>query len=308
MKQASVTKSSTRGLAQGIFAWLRSINDLFLAVLFGMLVMLVVYLHTSGYSELLAPVRAVFGMIYFFIVPGYAMQAALFPSSSDINRAARVALATGLSVSILPVLVLVLDWLPWGIRLWPALIGLNGLTLLFSIVTAVRRGRGEQRQAGVPALHSGGARAWWSSKDRTARWLYAWLVMALVVALGSALALVLLPRPDERFTEFYILGDQGLGMDYPREAVVGQPVTVKVGLHNLEGKTISYRFEVRSGDQKLLETGAFEVSDGETREGGISFALPDSGENVEVQIFLYRGDQPEPYRELHLWVKVLPPS
>jgi len=37
-----------------------------------------------------------------------------------------------------------------------------------------------------------------------------------------------------------------------------------------------------------------------------SFTLQEPGENKKVSFLLYRGDQEEPYRELHLWITARP--
>jgi uncharacterized membrane protein len=294
--------------ARGLGLWLRSSWDLLLALLAGGLLALVLY-FVDWAPEWLGPLRVVLGLAYVFAVPGYALQAALFPRPADLDRAARFALATGLSVAVLPPLVLVLDWLPWGIRTWPALIGLNAITLVCVLIAMLRRaGPGTREAVDLPPLVPERQRlgAWWSGLRPPARRLYVAMTVTLLVALGSAAALVILPQPDAYFTEFYILGAQGLVADYPREVVAGQPFEVRTGIRNLEGVDMRYRVEVTSFDQVVGKTGEFSIPAGQVVEGPFSIALPIPGDDVPVIFHLYRSGQAEPYRTLRLWIKVRP--
>jgi uncharacterized membrane protein len=76
-----------------------------------------------------------------------------------------------------------------------------------------RRLPGDERSLLVVELD---VKGWWAAQERTNRVLYTILAGALLVAVASAIALVLLPKPGERFTEFYILGPEGLAADRHR--------------------------------------------------------------------------------------------
>src|SRR4029453_5369256 len=64
------------------------------------------------------------GLLGALLAPGYALTVALFPRRDQIDGLARAALSFGLSVAVLPVLALVLNALPWGIRPWPIALSL----------------------------------------------------------------------------------------------------------------------------------------------------------------------------------------
>jgi uncharacterized membrane protein len=97
----------------------------------GLLLLLLVALSESealpaGLRGLLQIVRLPLGLVYILYVPGYCLTAALFPAQEDLDGIERVGLSLGLSVAWVPVLALILDWLPWGLRLWPILLGRTG--------------------------------------------------------------------------------------------------------------------------------------------------------------------------------------
>ena len=53
------------------------------------------------------------------IVPGYSLAAALFPGKDDISDMERAALSFRLSIVVVPLVGLILNFTPWGIRLEP---------------------------------------------------------------------------------------------------------------------------------------------------------------------------------------------
>jgi uncharacterized membrane protein len=237
-------------------------------------------------------------------VPGYALQAALFPRDDALDGPERLALSFGLSVALVPVLALILDRLPWGIRLWPIVVVQALTILLFTAVALWRRRRlpPAERFEWTVDLD---LRAWWAAQDRASRVLYAVLSGALLLALVSAAAIVLLPKPGEQFTEFYALGPEGLAENYPRQAAPGEPLTVTVGIANREGQAAEYRIAVQVEGQSIGAAGPVTLEDGEVWEGAVTYALPRAGDDQQVEFLLYRDGDPEPYRRLRLWINVV---
>lgn len=277
--------------------------DFVLVVLSGVLLLAVIWDDTITLSNFLSPARLILGLIFGLFVPGYCLQAALFPRNSELDTPERLALSFGFSIAIIPPLALLLDQFPWGIRLWPIALSLAGTILVFSLAAIVRRLRLPAEERFIPAIEMD-LKGWWAVQDRTSRRLYVLLPIALGVALFSALAIVLLPRPGDRFTEFYMLGPDGLAESYPREASPGQAISVTVGIHNLEGEDASYRVEVQDGQGTIGNVGPFLVKAGGTEEGPIFFSPVEIGEDVEILFYLYKDGQTQPYRSLRLFLKV----
>jgi hypothetical protein len=90
-------------------------------------------------------VRAPLGVIYVLWLPGYAFIRALVPSQlpfkakdKDIDIIERVALSLGLSIALVPLVGLLLNYTPWGIRLLPITLSLAALTLVFATAAIIR--------------------------------------------------------------------------------------------------------------------------------------------------------------------------
>lgn len=88
--------------------------------------------------------RITFGLPFVLFFPGYTLLAALFPKRGDLSGVERIALSFGLSIAVSPLISLVLNYTPWGIRLYPILISIT----LFIIVTSAI---GWYRQRTLPA-------------------------------------------------------------------------------------------------------------------------------------------------------------
>jgi uncharacterized membrane protein len=72
-------------------------------------------------------------------LPGYALVAALFPRKDDLEGIERIALSFGLSIAVVPLLGLALNYTPFGIRLSPVLVVLSIFTISFAMGAYVRR-------------------------------------------------------------------------------------------------------------------------------------------------------------------------
>ena len=82
--------------------------------------------------------RYVLGSLYVLYVPGATLLEALYPRGEELEPLERLALSIGLSLALVPLVGLVLNYTPWGIRLVPIIISLALLTLSLAIV-ALRR-------------------------------------------------------------------------------------------------------------------------------------------------------------------------
>jgi len=90
-------------------------------------------------------VRYILGAVFILWLPGYTFIKALFPESSSpkatnksLDTIERTALSMGMSLALVPMVGLVLNYTPWGIRLAPITISLTALTLTFAAAALLR--------------------------------------------------------------------------------------------------------------------------------------------------------------------------
>jgi len=81
--------------------------------------------HTPPFTYL----RYLFGSLFVLYLPGAALIELLYPKPSDLSQLERLALSIGLSLALVPLVGLILNYTPWGIRLDPVFASLSLLTL-----------------------------------------------------------------------------------------------------------------------------------------------------------------------------------
>jgi len=82
--------------------------------------------------------RYILGSILVLWLPGYTFIKALFPSKNDLDPIERLALSMGLSLALVPMVGLLLNYSPWGITPTPITISLLALTITLATLALIR--------------------------------------------------------------------------------------------------------------------------------------------------------------------------
>ena len=246
--------------------------------------------------------RIVFGLLFILFFPGYTLMAALFPKNDRLDAIERVALSFVLSFAIVSLIVLVLNYTPWGIRLEPILICIVVFIVIASLIGMYRRLGIPEGQRFEPHLRIRLPR-WggWSKMDKA---LLGVLLISIIASIGAVAYAVATPKVGESFTEFYIVGPGGMLGDYPQELALGEEGTITVGIVNHEHQATAYSIEVRIDGEQVQEIGPISLTHEEKWEEPVTFVPSKAGEDLKVDFLLYRDDESEPYRELDLRLDV----
>lgn len=292
------------------------------------------------------PLRVVFGLAFVLFVPGYALISALFPEVSDtpdtagetesserepagIDGIERVALSFGTSIALVPLIGLVLNFTPFGIRLAPIVISVGGITLVFVAVAAQRRRAlppAERFRVPYETWLADARTELFEPETRTDAALNVLLAVSVIIAVSSVGYAVAVPQQGESFSEFYLLteGDDGelVADGYPTEYTRGESGSLVVGVTNQEHESAQYtvlvqlqRVEVANNSTTVLEASRLnrwqvQLAHNETWRLQHTVTPEMSGDRLRLAYLLYKGSPPaEPtvdnaYRELHLWINV----
>lgn len=87
----------------------------------------------------IAYARYALGSLFVLYLPGCALIELLYPRRTDLSQLERVALSIGLSLALVPLTGLVLNYTPWGIRLDPIVTSLSLLTVGLAFGAVVRK-------------------------------------------------------------------------------------------------------------------------------------------------------------------------
>jgi len=269
--------------------------------------------------------RQVVGLIFVLFLPGYAATAALFPENDQIDGIERTALSFGLSIAIVPLIGLALNFSPWGIRLDPILASVSGFILLASAVGWYRRIRlpMDERFAIVIDFKMD-----FRGMPMVDKLLTIGIVVMLVASSVVLAWAITTPRTGERFTQLAILGPGGMATDYPSDLAVDQQATVLLSVESFEHQPTSYAIvivltTVTDANFEIVENSIdwdqnhaltphvaiaqnFSLQHLDDYNRTFNFSVTAAG-SWKLQFLLFTEGQPisqDPYREVHLWLEV----
>ena len=128
---------ATKSVREYLRLWERNL-PLYLSLTVSLGTLLVVYALPDDFPLVF---RWVLGSVFVLFIPGYVAVEALFPKGRELDGIERLALSVGLSLALVPLVGLLLNYTPWGIRLDPIMISLTILTVGLAIVAFARRFR-----------------------------------------------------------------------------------------------------------------------------------------------------------------------
>jgi len=281
---------------------------------------LVLAYMTSAVAILLAlGVGNPISILLVLFVPGYVIVAALFPKSSEIGWVERIVLSFGVSIGVLPLLGLALNFTPWGIRFASIVAAIGLFTIGVGATAYWRRMRlpANLRLTATVDLAIGN----WREYSIADKGLTVALAASVVAAAGTLAYTILTQRSGPTFTEFYLLGPEGSAAGYPTRLNVSQPGTVVVGIANHEAAATNYTaridqvgvevaYNLTAGVNETVEVNRttwswFNVTlaDGQNWTHPYTFHFNAAG-LWKVQFFLFKdGDLATRYRELHFYVR-----
>ena len=262
------------------------------------------------------PIRTVFGLPLVLFIPGYALVSALFPSNEGLDGIERIALGFGLSLALIPLIALGIEYSPWKLELIPIVTGLMACTVLFSAVAVLRRAHVSEEEKFVAAIPKPDIPppSSWSGTTKVAMIIMA---VSLILFAGSGAVLIAERLQGEPMTEFALYNSDGKPEFYPRNFSPDQPQTLQLEIDNHEGKSVTYRIDVMADTVKVGSVSAVTVPSGGTWKEPIKVYLPatvtqpDPGQPIPLLFNLYRTDktnETDPYRSLRLFINVGTPT
>lgn len=274
----------------------------------------VIAIAVLTFASVLAPplehtaIRTILGIPLVLFLPGYTLIAALFPGKKDLDTIERIALSFGLSIAIVPLIGLALNFTPWGIRLVPILISLTFFIIVMAFIAHLRRLKLQENMRFEVKFkemyNSLKTEILVKPEKRIDRILTVILVISIVAALFMLVYVIVTPKQGEKFTEFYILGTGGKAEGYPTNLTAGKTSAVIVGIVNHEYEPVNFTLQVKINEEMLKEQ-QVQTAHNQTWEQPVNFTPLRAGTGLKLQFLLYRNDNlTQPYRDTHLWVNV----
>jgi uncharacterized membrane protein len=260
--------------------------------------------------------RIILGLPFLLFFPGYTLMAALFPKKGSLGGVERLALSFGLSIAVVVLTGLVLNFTPWGIRLYPILISLGVFIIVASGVAWYRRRKLAREERftvsfnfRLPFFQD------WQKRTTADNVLSLLFAVVIAVAIGTVGYVIATPRVGEKFSEFYILGPSGQANSYPTELKVGDEGKVILGIVNHEQEETSYRVEISIGGEKTKfwingeerDEISVELENGGKWEQEVGFVPQKAGQHQKVEFVLYKDGEAYFEEPPYLWINVEEP-
>ena len=256
--------------------------------------------------------RTYLGILLVLFLPGYALTGAIFPAKKDIEGIERAVISLGLSIAIVPIMGLVLNYTIWGIQEITLLTSLSIFILLMCAIAYHRRSLLPEEEAfEVPfkafflRMKTEIMKKPESKIDRVFAVILVLSTLASVVGLAHIIGN---PKEREHFTEFYILGANKTADGYPADLILGKNGMVIVGIVNHEYRPVDYTMELRLENQSLpLPKDQKQISLAHNMSWiePVTFTKPFKGNNMKLEFLLFNETEKQtPYRNLHIWINV----
>lgn len=291
------------------------------------------------------PGRFAVGLSAILFAPGYALVSALFPKKNSRTaifeeiRAAvrhtegqvtvveRLLLAFGLSVGLVPLIGLGLNYTLGGIDSSTLLVSTGAVTLVLTFAAVVCRLRMPASERFNPTISRFIQNTFGQLKAVQARSnLTLVLVIGFVIA-GAGIGFAVSDSDrGEQFTSLYLLSEdpetgEHITGEYPEEIIQGETRNVTIGVTNNEGKQVDYTVVAQL--QSLNENGEIEdtqtmdrfavtLQPGETWEQPHAINPELTGQELRMTYLVFIDEPPEKavyqpadaYRNTHIWIDV----
>lgn len=277
-------------------------------------------------------IRVIFTVPAVLFIPGYALLSALFPAKKSIDGVERFALSVGLSIAVVPIIGLVLNYTPFGIRLDPVVISVCVFSFAMMIVALYRRtklSKEERFEVPFEKVKPAVKEEFFPKDQKKAdKILSVILIIAICAAVATTIFVIAFPKEGEKYTEFFILGKDKMTADYPERFAAGSTQFVWLGIKNHEFKDMNYTVETILTNtewnnvtntsiihsSKVLDRFNVNLADKEEYLEMYNFTADSKGYN-RLEFLLYDENVPdknvptekkieESYRDLHLWIRV----
>jgi uncharacterized membrane protein len=251
-------------------------------------------------------IRLPLAIFLLLFIPGYMVLAIALPNAGDLAFVERIGLSFGISLTILPLLTLLIDILPfWALETKSLLIVSSINTIILSIVSWERRKRIDRDKRYILMVQIEGLLGIRRNRFSNLAVKVALILTGLVCTVGL-LASVIFRSPASEFTEFYILNSESLAEDYSRQVNVGQSASITYAINNRESSSAEYIIRAYANDRLIVTSDRIRLESGEQTQRQLAFALQDIGENIQLRFDLYRDSELQPYRSLRIFISVIP--
>ena len=249
--------------------------------------------------------RIILGLPFMLFSPGYILQSALFPKKTDLDSIERIGFGFVLSIVVVSLIGLGLNYSPWGITTYSVLIATLSFVILVGIITWFRRSHlGDERDNISSSAVNFANFKTMILRNKPILFLF---TLGILLCIGFLVFSVMAaPKMVDKFTQFYILGLDGKVADYPIKAVIGEESSVICNITNHEHQETKYEIVIKINGVTNREIGPITLANNQSWMNIIGFIPTEVADNQMIDILLYINNQNNSYGSLFFKINVLP--
>ncbi len=242
--------------------------------------------------------------LFILFLPGYSIMTILFPRNDDLKIINRLALSFIWSIAIALLNSITLNYITSEDILTSTAISISIFTLFLQPVSYLRREQVSERfSTGLAELFKSHKTSF-NAKSQRDRFISFFLIIFVILVISMTVYAIAAPKDGEKYTEFYILGPNGMASDYPTNLTIGEAGNVTLGIVNHEYSTVNYEMVIKLNNYTINATNVT-LSNNQTYSKLFTFTPSTSGQNQKVEFLLYRlPDNQTVYRYLFLHMDV----
>ena len=193
--------------------------------------------------------KIVIGLTSLIFIPGYLLLFVIFPTKKTdkgIDFTQRIALSFGISLIIVAITGIVLNYTVGKIKLENALISIFIFEISIGIISTYRwfKTIPDERLVLSIDLNLLKLKNNFKTKNKVDKILIISLIISILITTILFIFVITTPIVNEKFTVFNILGSDGSTTNYPRNITAEENSTIIIDVTNHEYQTINYTIEV----------------------------------------------------------------
>jgi uncharacterized membrane protein len=248
--------------------------------------------------------KAILGILFVSFLPGYALISYLFPKKSTINLSERLLLSFATSVAIVTLLGFILNYTPFGIHLEIMAVIITLFIIFFAILTYIKRNHLDKNEAFSPEFlpKVKNIKKIFGRENKIDKMLSIILIILIVLTISMTTYAIVKPKSSENFTEFFILGSNGMN-NYTTSLNSGQNSSLTAVIVNHENEPKSYLMVVNLDGKKIVEND-INLDNNQRLDIPITFTAGNPGKSELVLLLYKKPDLLNVYLSLHYWITI----
>lgn len=274
-----------------------------LLIMLAWIAMTIIFVATPSLGN--SFIKTILGVPMVLFIPGYMLVSVLYVGIDDVGIIKRIALSFGLSIAVIPLLGLLLNF-TFGLMSIPIIVTLCVYDIIFIFASKYRREKlPEEKRFSVRfdyICKTVGTEL--KPKGSVDTVLTIMLILTALLAIGMTYYVIATPKIGEKFTEFYILDANGKTNDYPTYIKLGSPSNMIIYVSNHEYESSNYTIQIVM-NKDILAHKQLTLNNNDMQRQNITFVPRKEGDNMKLELLLFKGNNlTNPYRKLYLWVNV----